>query len=92
MGNAVMGEHILRVGIKELTRVRVTCNSCKATTEIDADKLDERFASSRCKYCDEVITPASGGTNALEALRRVLKHLRENDRMTLEFVIPVENH
>jgi hypothetical protein len=91
MGVAMMGEHILKLGVGELQTARLTCQVCHATAEVAIEDLGVRFQDCRCPFCQApYLAGGAVNPNPFERLRTALKSVREASNLKFEFVIPAD--
>ena len=84
-----MGEHILKIGVGELTKIRLTCKNCGTVAEMELENIGVRFHNCQCPFCQRpYLTGGAVSPDPFERLRTALKSVREADNLTLEFVIP----
>ena len=82
-----MTEHILRINVTELTRVRLSCPGCRIAIEVDADELHKITKRGKCPQCGQD-WPQRQGPDPYHELSDGLRKLREDaDRLGVEFVI-----
>jgi hypothetical protein len=82
-----MTEKITRVSLAELTIVRVTCQACNLTTEMEIAKIDKAMTGSgACKHCNATLLEISD-SNPLRQLMLAARKINESTTMSVEFVI-----
>ena len=83
-----MTETTMRVGLKELTALRIACSQpdCGGTVEIPIDKLPSISAAVSCPVCREPFLGDMPNTNALSDFGRALSRLN-NFGFSVEFPV-----
>ena len=87
-----MGEHILKIGIRELKTARMTCKKCKATAEVAIDdEFSKLFTDCQCPFCDTpYLDGGASNPSPFEKLQSALKAVCDGSNLDFQFVIPAE--
>lgn len=85
-----MSKKLFSFMVGELMVVRLICKSkkCGVITEVSADKLHS-ISRLQCPNCNEDF--ARDNNDPIVKLGAVLRQLREDSRVGVEFVLPVED-
>lgn len=85
-----MTEHILKIGLDELTIVRVKCQICGVVVETSIGQLGNVMQQSQCPCCAHVFNHPSG-KNVFAQLDTAIGRFKQlADQAGVEFVIPVK--
>jgi hypothetical protein len=91
MGSAVMGEHIMKVGVGELTIVRLTCQTCKTIAELSLADLHDRFPECKCPFCQNAyLHGGATSPNPFEKLQTAIRLIQQASNLSMEFVLPAD--
>ena len=86
----MMTEHIQRIALNELNRIRITCENCKVVVEIDLKEVENTFSDTKCKHCDRLIVKNEGGVSNLEKFASYAIKVMEDKNASVDFVIPIK--
>jgi len=79
-------EKFVRIGIGELTRVRIACTKCGAAHELAVNQL-HNFQLAPCPHCGQLFGHSAEFERLIAALKESLTKLGEMSCPTVEFIV-----
>ena len=92
-----MSEHLLKILLSELSRVRIRCNACSSVLELHHASLEDVYRDNRCPACKQAFVSVDTMFGKVEAVE-FMKHLKNTvalgslfaSQLSVEFTVPTD--